>query len=60
LEREIRKELKSIHRLIWQERFRPLLVVSVKEGRDMTSSVVCFVLGAVFPLVLVGWMIVQG
>lgn len=43
-----------------QERFSFLPVILLKEGCEMISSIVCFVLGAVFPLALVSWLIVQG
>ena len=31
-----------------------------QEGGVMTSTVICFVLGAVFPVVMVSWLFVQG
>jgi hypothetical protein len=40
--------------------FRIVAVDSAKEGYPMTSGVICFLLGTVFPLAMVGWLIVQG
>jgi hypothetical protein len=37
----------------------PLEVVVTEEGYVMTTNVICFLLGTVFPLATVGWMIAQ-
>jgi hypothetical protein len=42
------------------ERFLSYMVNDAKECCSMTSKAICFLLGTVFPLAMVGWLIVQG
>lgn len=42
-----------------EERFVAMSVGLAKEGAAVASTVVCFLLGTVFPLVMVGWLIIH-